>query len=116
MSAEVSRSEEDLCFLWSVSSSLGGRVIVTSLLNSSSKINSFGQNPGVRRSGIEKSPHKLWWVTYVHIRDVGIILEVVLNNMGFHFFSRFVNWAVSDIIDASVSIGLTSALSTGWRW
>ena len=113
MSCKISWSEENLSFLWSIRSSWWCFIVITSLLRCSAEVNHRIQNPSISGTCIEECSHKLGWITDIHIRHIGIILQIILNNMCFHLFSCLVNWAVSNVIDTSLSLGLRTWLSWG---
>ena len=52
-------------------------------------------------------------VSHKHLRNISIILEVVLNDMSLNFFTWFVNWAVSNVINHTDRLGLTCGLDWG---
>lgn len=53
----------------------------------------------------------MWWVSDVHIGDVGVILKVVLHDMGSNFLSWLVNWAVRNLVNTSLSIRFSGRLA-----
>ena len=115
VSCQVSRSEKDLSFLWCVMSSWRGEIVVASLLSLTiTKINSGVQYPGICGTCIKKSSYWLWRVSNEHLRNVSIILKIILSNMGLNFLSSFIDWAMSDIIDSSLSLCLACGLYGVW--
>jgi len=112
MTSKISRSEEDLSFLGSIGCGGRSQVIVCSLFRGTSKINGMTKNPSVGGSSIKKSSDELWGVSYVHIRNISVILKVILNNMGLDFFSWLIDWAVSNLVNSLLSLGVGS----DWRW
>jgi len=86
-----------------------GKVVITSLFDLSvSEINSRVEYPGICGACVEKTSYELRWVSHEHLRNVSIVLEVILNDMSLNFFSGFINWAVSNIIDHTCLFGLAS--------
>lgn len=111
VSCKVSRSEEDLSLLWRVVSRRGGKVVVGSLLSLSvSEVNHRVEHPCVRGTRVEQTFNRLWWITNEHLRYVSVILQVILNNMSLHFFSWFINWAMGDIVNLVLRLGLSRGL------
>lgn len=62
------------------------------------------EDPGVGRSSIKEGSDKLWWVSNVHIGNVGIVLKVVLSDVSLNLFSWLIDWAMSDLINLRISL------------
>jgi len=126
MSSKITRTKEDLSFLWSVSSSRGSHVIIASLFTGASEINGMTEDPGVSRTSIEKSSHQLWWIANVHVRHISIIFKVILGDVSLNLLAWFVNWAMSNFINCNISLNMrinwiTAAIQLNidgldWSW
>ena len=92
-----------------------GKVVITSLFNLSiSKLNGRVEYPGVCGACVKKTSYELRRISNKHLRNISIILEVILNDMSLNFLAWLVDWAVSNVIDLAIRLGLTSRLNFCW--
>lgn len=87
--------------------SRGGLVVVREFfLSVSWKLDFRVEDPCVSGTGIKESSKFLWRVANVYLWDIGVVLEVDLSDVSLNWLSRLVNWAVGDLIDFSINLGM----------